>query len=144
MPYWVSPIDGNNVFQINVNEILDCPGGDVFFRFFSIPFTFFALLFSLPPCHNSDPETQQALAPTPRYGSCFVFLTWQEFSPFFPPSTRVELCPKIATTKKKRCNTPWTIEPTMVYLDNILNKSSASTMDEGGNLSKSTVGYNRL
>ena len=62
-----------------------------FFCFFS-HLVFLTLLFSLPPSHNSDPGSQQALLPpcplrfVPR-----IFIA-RRFQLFLPSSTRVELC----------------------------------------------------
>ena len=56
-----------------------------FFFFFSIPFTVFALLFSLPLSRNSGPGSYSGLFPPPtHYGSCLAFLSREDFSFFFP------------------------------------------------------------
>ena len=48
------------------------------FFFFSIPFTSFALLFSLPPSRNSDPGSHSRLfSPPTHYGSCLAFFRWR-------------------------------------------------------------------
>ena len=52
---------------------------------FSIPFTIFALLFSLPPSRNSDPGSHGRLFSPPTHGgSCLAFLSREDFSSFFP------------------------------------------------------------
>ena len=58
----------------------------LFFFFFSIPFIIFALLFSLPLINrNSDPGSHSRLFPPPtHYGSCFAFLSREDFSSFLP------------------------------------------------------------
>ena len=56
-----------------------------FFLFFPMPFIIFALLFSLPPSRNSDPGSHSRLfSPPTHYGSCLAFLSWEDFSSFFP------------------------------------------------------------
>ena len=53
--------------------------------YISIPFTIFALLFSLPPSRNSDPESNSRLfSPPTHYGSCLAFFSREDFSSFFP------------------------------------------------------------
>ena len=63
----------------------------LFICLFLIPFMIFALLFSLRPRRNSDPGSHSRLFPPTHYGSCLAFLSQENFSPFFPFSTRVEL-----------------------------------------------------
>ena len=58
---------------------------EISFFFFSIPFIIFALLFSLPPCRNSDPGSHSRLFSPPTHnGSCLAFLSREDFSSFFP------------------------------------------------------------
>ena len=66
-----------------------------FFSFFSIPFisSIFALLFYLPPSHNSAPGSHsRLLCPPTHYGSCLAFHIARRFQLFLPSSPRVELC----------------------------------------------------
>ena len=57
----------------------------IYIYFLSIPFIIFALpSFSLP-SRNSDPGSQsRLLSLLPHYGSCFAFLSREDFSTFFP------------------------------------------------------------
>ena len=61
------------------------------FVFFSLSLLLSSPFCSLPPSRNSDPGSHSSLFPPTHYGSCLAFLSQENFSPFFPFSTRVEL-----------------------------------------------------
>ena len=63
----------------------------VFCLFFSIPFIIFALLFSLPPSRNSDPESHSRLFPPTHCGSCLAFFSREDFSSSLGDSRRIVL-----------------------------------------------------
>ena len=63
-----------------------------FVLFFPIPFTIFALLFSLPPSRNSDPGSHTRLFPPPAHSdSCLALLSREDFRSSLVDSRRIEL-----------------------------------------------------